>query len=229
MAKNPPQRRKQQTRETNWVVIGGLILLGIIVFAGLLYLALRPTDTQPVQALADYCAENSDRCAATGAADAPVTLVEVADFGCPHCEAFHAETAEPLMEQYVAPGTMRWVALPYALRDQTVPAAASAMCANEQDRYFEYASALFDITPVEERLTADGYQQAAETVGLDLDAFASCMDDGRYLSIVNSNREAARRVQVSGTPTFFLNGEMLSGAQPLAVFSRAIDQALSAE
>jgi protein-disulfide isomerase len=133
------------------------------------------------------------------------------------------------MEQYVDTGTMRWVALPYALRDLTVPAAAAAMCANEQERYFEYADALFDITPVEDRLTADGYRQAAEAVALDLDAFSSCMDDGRYLSIVNENREAARRVQVSGTPTFFLNGEVLSGAQPLSVFAQAIDQALSAQ
>jgi protein-disulfide isomerase len=229
MAKKSSQRRKQQSRETNWVVIGGLIALGVVVFGILIYLALRSSEAEPVQALSAYCAENSDRCAVIGEADAPVTLVEVSDFGCPHCESFHAETATPLREQYVDTGTMRWIAMPYALGNTTVPAAASAMCANEQDRYFEYANALFAITPAQTRLTADGYRQAAETVGLDLDQFGACMDDGRYLSIVNDNRDAARRVQVTGTPTFFLNDEKLEGAQPLSAFAQAISQVLGAQ
>lgn len=230
MAKTPPRRRKQQqTRETNWILIGGLIALGVIVFGGLLFLALRPSQAVEVQALADYCAENSDRCAVAGDDSAPVTMVEVADFGCPHCQTFHAETADSLMEQYVDTGTVRWVALPYALSTNTVPAAASAMCANEQDSYFEYAGELFSVEPAELRLSPEGYRQAAETVGLDIDAFAECMDDGRYISVVNDNREAARNVGVTGTPTFFLNDEELSGAQPLSVFSQAINAIISAQ
>ena len=75
----------------------------------------------------------------------------------------------------------------------------------------------------------DRYEQAAGTVGLDLDQFGSCMDDGRYISIVNSNRDAARDNQVSGTPTFFLNDETLSGAQPLAAFSQVITSLLNAQ
>lgn len=228
MAKTTPQRRKQQqTRETNWLVIGGLIALVVVVFGGLLYLALRPSSVEPVQTLAEYCAANSDRCAFSGEENAPVTMIEVSDFGCPHCQSFHAETAEALREQYVVPGTMRWVAMPYALSTTTLPAAAAAMCANEQDSYFEFADALFAIEPVEDRITPEGYEQAAGTVGLDLDQFGSCMDDGRYISIVNSNRDAARDNQVSGTPTFFLNDETLSGAQPLAAFSQVITSLLN--
>lgn len=230
MAKTPPRRRKQQqTRETNWLLIGGLIALGVVVLGGLLFLALRPSQAVEVQALADYCAENSDRCAVTGDESAPVTMVEVSDFGCPHCQTFHAETAEPLKEQYVDTGTVRWIALPYALNTTTVPAAAAAMCANEQDSYFEFANVLFTVEPVEFRLSPEGYRQAAETAGLDIDQFAACMDDGRYIRVVNDNREAARDVGVTGTPTFFLNGQELSGAQPLSVFSQAIDALVSAQ
>ena len=54
MAKTTPQRRKQQTRETNWIVIGGLIALGVIIFGGLVWLALRPTESQTVQTLAEF-------------------------------------------------------------------------------------------------------------------------------------------------------------------------------
>ena len=73
------------------------------------------------------------------------------------------------------------------------------------------------------------YRQAAEAIALDLDAFDSCMDDGRNLAIVNANREAARSNRVSGTPTFFLNDETLSGAQPLEVFAQTINSLLAAQ
>lgn len=229
MAKTTPQRRKQQTRETNWVVIGGLIIVGVLVFGGLLFLALQPSQSEPVQALSEYCADNSKRCIFIGDESAPVTLVEVSDFGCVHCQSFHAETATPLKEQYVDTGNVRWIVLPYALGPTTVPAAASGMCANEQDLFFDYANALFAIEPSTDRLTANGYRQAAETVGLDIEQFEACMDDGRFLDIVNSNQDAARAVGVSGTPTFFLNDEEINGAQPLAVFSQAIEGLLSAQ
>ncbi len=101
------------------------------------------------------------------------------------------------------------------------------MCANEQGQFFPYASALFAIEPATARLSADGYRQAAESVGLNVSEFTSCMDDGRNLDMVNTNRDRARAVGVSGTPTFFLNGEELSGAQPLSVFSQAIDALLT--
>ena len=66
MAKTTPQRRKQQTRETNWIVIGGLIALGVVIFGGLLWLALRPTESQTVQTLAEFCASNPNHCAVRG-------------------------------------------------------------------------------------------------------------------------------------------------------------------
>jgi protein-disulfide isomerase len=229
MAKKAPQRRKQPARETNWVVIGGLIALGVVIFGALLYLALRPSPTESVQTLSEYCLENSDRCAFLGEENSPVTMVEVSDFGCVHCTAFHNETATPLKEQYVDPGTVRWIALPYALSTTTIPAAASAMCANEQDAYFDYANALFGIDDTTFRLSPEGYQEAALAVGLDIDAFSSCMSDGRYINTVESNRDAARNNGVSGTPTFFLNDEELSGAQPLSVFSQVIESLIAVQ
>ncbi len=224
MAKKAPQRRKQPARETNWLVVGGLIALGVIIFGALLFLALRPEPTQTVQTLSEYCLENSDRCAFLGGEDSPVTMVEVSDFGCVHCTTFHNETATPLKEQYVDTGAMRWIALPYALGTTTVPAAASAMCANDQGAYFEYTNALYRIEDTAFRLSPEGYQQAALAVGLDMDTFSSCMSDGRHLNTVQSNRDAARNNRVTGTPTFFLNDEELSGAQPLSVFSQVIDR-----
>ncbi len=231
MAKKAPQRRKrqQQERETNWLVIGGLIAVGILVLGGLLYLALRPSESRVVQTLEEYCQENSDRCIFMGDSDAPITMVEVADFGCIHCQSFHAETATPLKEQFVDTGTVQWVALPYALSPTTVPAAASAMCANEQDAFFGYANALFAIEPPTTRLSADGFRQAATEAGLDINQFTSCMSAERYLSTVNSNREAARNVGVTGTPTFFVNGQVVNGAQPISTFAQVFNSILAAQ
>lgn len=230
MAKTTPQRRKQQqTRETNWLVIGSLIAVGILVFGGLIYLALRPTESVPVQTLAEYCAEFEDRCAVNGEAGAPVTMVEVSDFGCPHCQTFHNETAGDLKAQYVDTGTMRWVALPYSLNPTTLAAAASALCAKDQDSYFEYTNALFTVEPSTTRLSMPGFQQAAEAVGLDVDQFTSCVNSERYVDTINNNNQAASRVGVGGTPTFFLNDEELSGAQPLAAFGQAIESLLAAQ
>ncbi len=231
MAKTPPQRRKkqQQTRETNWLVVGGLIVVSLVVFGGLLFLALRPTESQTVQTLAEFCESNPQNCAAIGNEDAPVTMVEVSDFGCSHCTAFHNNTAEDLKAEFVDNGTMRWVALPYALSATTVPAAGAAMCAGEQDSYFDFATALFAIESLDVRLTAAGFEQAAESIGLDMDAFRSCMDDGRNLDLVNTNRDMARTNRVSGTPTFFLNDVTLTGQQPLSAFAETINSLLAAQ
>lgn len=62
-----------------------------------------------------------------------------------------------------------------------------------------------------------------------MDEFISCMDDGRFLDIVGENRERAAAVGVTGTPTFFLNDEEMSGAQPLSVFTQAIDTLIAAQ
>ena len=231
MAKTPPQRRKkqQQTRETNWLVIGGLIVVSLVVFGGLLFLALRPTASQTVQTLAEFCESNPQNCAVIGNEDAPVTMVEVSDFGCSHCTAFHNTTAEDLKAEFVDDGTMRWVALPYALSATTVPAAGAALCAGEQDNYFGFANALFAIESLDVRLTAAGFEQAAESIGLDMDAFRSCMDDGRNLDLVNTNRDMARTNRVSGTPTFFLNDVTLTGEQPLSAFAQTINSLVAAQ
>lgn len=221
------QRRKTQQRETNWVVIGGLIAVGVLVFGGLLFLALQTPPAETVLPLAEFCDANPENCNFTGDANAPVTFVEVSDFGCPHCRDFHVNTADLIKEQYVDSGQVRWITVPYALSPTTLPSAAAALCASEQTDYFTFSQALFAIEDRDLRVSADGLRQAAEQVGLDIEAFTDCLDSGRHATTVTENRDAAGQVNVTGTPTFFVNGEVVSGAQPFAVFQQAINSALS--
>lgn len=211
------RRTTQEKRSTNWLLVAGIAVIGVVAVFGLLYLALRQPE---VPTLAEYCAENTDRCVTVGAADAPVTLVEVSDFGCPHCRDFHNQTAPQIRSQYVDTGQVQWVFLPYALGPNTVPAANAALCAAEQGQYYEFAEATFSLPTIEEGLTREGFSTVAQDIGLDLDTFGQCVEEGRYNNTVSANQQIARQNRVSATPTFFVNDQMLRGAQPFAAFQQ---------
>lgn len=234
MAKVAPRRQPvRQQRNTNWYLLGGIIAIGVIGLFALLFLSLQgPTpgetaDNPSGEAIvAGYCERNPERCVAKGSADAPVTIVEVSDYGCGHCRNFNLSTAGVLDETYVATDEVRWISLPYALRPDTAPAAESALCAAEQDSYWDYHHALFEQQGSNVALTRAGFLQAAEDLGLDVDAFATCLDDGRYTETVQNNMTIAAQAGVTGTPSFFINGQLMSGNRPLGDFQEAIASAL---
>lgn len=224
--RTPPPRGRQPERGTNWLLLGGLIAIGVIGLFALLLLSLQnpaPAEEQVAETIVqDYCDRNPDRCAIRGEADAPVTIVEVSDYGCSHCRNFNVSTASTLDETYVTTGEVRWISLPYALGPTTSPAAEAAMCAKEQDGYWEFHRALFEQQGTDVALTRAGFLQAADEVGLDAEALAACLDDGRYTETVQNNVTVASQAGVTGTPTFFVNGRSLSGNRPLADFHNAI-------
>jgi protein-disulfide isomerase len=210
-------------RGTNWLVVGGAIFLGAVALFALLYLALREPETL---ALADFCTQNQENCITFGDENAPITLVEVSDFGCPHCRDFHQLTAPTLREQYVDSGLVKWVAVPYALRPETVPAANAAMCAAEQGLFVEFTEALYNQPEIEPSLTRDGFMAAAAEIGLETEAFSTCVANAPYNATIARNQDAARSARVTGTPTFFINNEIVRGALPLDEFERRFDQFL---
>lgn len=217
-----PIRRVSSTskKKTNWLLIAGGTAVGAIVMFGLLFLALREP---PVQTLASYCNANPDRCEPSGDNDAPVTVVEVSDYGCSHCRDFNLEKASLLHEQYVVTGDVKWVFLPFSLDDTRQPAAEAAMCAGDQEKFAEYHYALFALQNSPQAFTRDGYLSAAQSAGIpDIAAFTECMDSREYRSIVQENRSAARRAGVTGTPTFYINDVKVEGNRPLGDFQQLI-------
>lgn len=227
------RRPRAKERGTDWRIIGGIIIIGAVALMALLVVTINAQDNpltsaEAGQPLVDYCQENPDNCIAKGQADAPVTVVEVSDYACSHCRNFNLEKASLLEDLYVTPGQVRWVVLPFMLYQQSRTAAEAAMCANDQGQFWEFHHRMFEIQNEPSALSRQGITEAAEFLGLDTDAFDECLDSAKYRPLVAANTEAAKRVGVNSTPTFFFNEQILKGNAALSVFQERINNLLGA-
>jgi protein-disulfide isomerase len=159
---------------------------------------------------------------ASGNDHAPVTIVEFTDFQCPYCKRA-VETLERVREAY--PKEVRIVARQFPLEghDRARPAAEAALCANEQGRYWEYRERLFSD---QKKLSDADLRRHAKELGLDETKFVQCLSDRRYAEQVKKDLAEGKKYGVKGTPAFFVNGELISGAQPFGSFDEAIKTAL---
>ena len=210
-------------RQTNWVLIGGMIVGGILILAALLLLSTQEQETQTVE---DYCLANPSSCFELGSDDAPVKIVEIADFGCTHCRDFHEETFPALQAQYVGNDQVQFILRPYALSDVTLPAANAGVCAGEQGEFFAFAAAMYAGYDDPTIRTRDGFLRIAQDLGLDMETYEACVAEARYNDMIRDNIQVASSNGVSSTPTFFINGTPLKGAFPLATFQQQIESQL---
>lgn len=159
-----------------------------------------------------------------GPADAPITIIEFSDFNCPYCRAWNQQVFHQLLDHYADQ-------IHFVYRDFPIvgggsvgqQAAQAANCAAEQDRYWDYHDALFSGTY---SLDPGGYLAAAQSLGMDAATLGDCLDSGRYADESQADLRYGAAVGVSGTPTFFINGIPLIGAQPLSRFIEIIDAEL---
>jgi len=160
-----------------------------------------------------------------GDPNAPVTIVEFSDYECPFCAKFYAQAFKQIESEYIDTGKVKFVYrdFPLNFHAQAQKAAEAAECAGEQGKYFEMHDKLFELG-VSGGVTA--FKQYASDIGLDTDEFNSCLDSGAMTSEVKKDMLDGQKLGVKGTPAFFINGEMISGAQPYSVFKSAIDSAL---
>ena len=166
----------------------------------------------------------TDNFYALGPADAPITIVEFSDYECPYCRRWHAEVYKPLLAAY--PGKIRLVYrnLPLtSIHPDALAAAEAAMCAGEQDVYWKYHDKLFS----SESLGNSVYLQYAQDLGLNMSTFEACLNNHKYQKTIETDSDFAINLGVSSTPTFFINGLAIVGAQPLDVFKQVIDKELA--
>jgi len=222
------RNRRSARKQTNWMLVAGLVIGGIVIFVGLIYLAFR----EPTRlSLLAFCNNNPENCIVLGNEDAEVTVVEVSDYGCSHCRDFNLETSPTLEAQYVDTNQVKWIVVPFALQSQTggfptLPSAVAAMCANEQGAFADFHHALFELQSSSLFNTDAGFMQVATSLNLDTDAFRSCLDNNSYADRVLENITSAQQAGVNSTPSFFINGDLLAGNQPLTVFQQRLDSLL---
>ncbi len=158
-----------------------------------------------------------------GAATAPVTVVVFSDFQCPFCSKAE-NTVKELEAAY--PGKIRFVFKnsPLPFHDHARLAAKASLAANEQGKFWEYHDALF---AHQQELDRPALERYAEDLRLDMRRFRAALDDARLDSVVEADITEAHRLDVKGTPAFFVNGRPIVGAQPLTVFRARVDQVLA--
>lgn len=156
-----------------------------------------------------------------GPANAPVTLVEFSDFHCPFCKQIEDNnTLTQLFAKYGDQLKLVWIDYPIdQLHPQARKAHEAARCAGEQGRFWEYHRALYTGGPK----AGEQLKTVAQQAGLELTSFDACFASGKYQAAVQQDVDQGKRLAVTGTPTFFVNGRPLVGAQPFEAFTRVID------
>ena len=162
-----------------------------------------------------------------GPADAKITIVEFSDFQCPYCRKFQQETYQPLLNAY--PGQIRFVyrnlPLPPTMHPDAMSAAVASLCANDQNAYWAYHDKLFS----SETLGEKTYIQYATELGLNVEEFTACLSSGKHDEFIKQDTDFSTKLGVQSTPTFFVNGLAIVGAQPLSSFQQLIDKELAGE
>ena len=163
-----------------------------------------------------------------GSTTAPVTVYEMSDFQCPYCRRFAHETFPALERSYIAPGKVRWVFINFPLTDihpHASAAAQLALCAARQKGFWRMHDLLFQYQETWAPLKEAGpfFLSLADSAGLSKPAMLACLQAPETLKAVQADAEGASRSGANSTPTFYVEGALLEGALPLAVFRQVLD------
>ncbi|MFO1519501.1 MAG: thioredoxin domain-containing protein [bacterium] len=167
----------------------------------------------------DVAAGNSP---SKGPASAPVTVIEFTDYQCPFC-AKARPTIKELVDSYK--NDVHYVVrnFPLDFHPFAKKAAVAALCADQQKKYWDFSQKMWDN---QKALDVDSLKKYAEEVKLDMKKFNECLDGDKTLADVSKDQQEGAKAGVSGTPAFFINGQALTGAQPIEAFKKMIDQEL---
>ena len=158
---------------------------------------------------------------------APITIVEFSDYQCPYCIRAEQTVKDLLaLEKYKGKIKLHYRDFPLPSHTLAPKAAEAAHCAGDQGKYWEMHGKLFAVSP---KLEVADLKAAARDVGLDAARFEKCLDSGEKAKLVTESQKAGEELGVRGTPAFFVNGRLLSGAQPLEAFTALIDAELAAK
>ncbi len=157
-----------------------------------------------------------------GPKNAPVTIIEFSDYECPFCQRAEPAVAK-VMETYRDKVRLVFRDFPLPMHKNAAPAAEAAACANAQGKFWEYHGKLFTSSS----LGADRLKAIAGEIGLDAAKFDECVSKRQFKADVEKDLADGAEAGVNGTPAFFINGRLLSGAQPYEKIKEVIDEELA--
>jgi protein-disulfide isomerase len=192
--------------------LGGTLALGFLAALPLATVSAQPAVSERV----------------LGDPEAPVTIIEYSSLTCPHCAAFHTDTLPAIKEQYVETGQAKIVYRDFPLDQNALNAAVIAHCAGE-DRYFAFLEAMFASQERWARAAdpREALIQLAGLGGLAREQAEACLADEAMLDAVLQTRlDGQEEFAISSTPTFIINGEIVSGNRSVDEFATVIEAAL---
>lgn len=210
-----------------------------LVIAVALAAAAAPLSPMPLatvyaarQLVADSVGAAADKGRILGSEKASVWMIIVSDFQCPFCKQWHTDSWETLKKEYVNTGKIRvaYVNFPLGIHPNARPAAISAMCASAQGKFWPMADLLFKNQDKWKGLkdARPYFDSLAKAAGADAGRLKSCITSPGVAAMVDADRTRMMQAKAESTPTFYIGGARVEGAQPIAVFRRAIDAELAA-
>jgi protein-disulfide isomerase len=166
-----------------------------------------------------------------GRADAPVEIIEFADFECPGCGQFATVTEPDIRAKLIATGEVkfRYMDYPLPIHQNTMAASLAAACADEQGKFWEMHDRIFMGQPDWSSYATSNpkkfFKEYAGQVGLNVDAWNSCFDSQKLVPKIEAHRNEALKRNIGSTPTFIVGGRMLSGSMSYDAIKALVDSA----
>jgi protein-disulfide isomerase len=228
-------------KKSGYLLPMSILIAGIIISVAVIYSSGSKNSGNPAALTAQIVPQQnaaadvsgvSGRDVVLGNPNAPVTFVEYADYQCTFCSRFFEQTEPLIIKNYVDTGKVKFIFRNFQfLGPESAAAAEAAECAKDQNKFWQYHDALYGAE------LADGHEnngnlnrslflKLAGDVGLEQKSFAACIDGNKYADQIKKDASDAQAAGVNSTPTFFINGEKILGAQPYENFAAVIDNFL---
>lgn len=160
-----------------------------------------------------------------GGKDAPVTIIEYSDFQCPYCSKAAATVTE-IKKKFGSKVKVVFKHFPLPIHREARPASEASMCVHDQnpDKFWKYHDLLF---ANQDKFDEASLEKFAKDSGVNVDKFKECFKSGKFRETVQKDYMDGDKLGVKSTPTFFVNGQLVSGAQPIEVFSDVIEEEIA--
>lgn len=162
-----------------------------------------------------------------GSPKAQITIIEFTDFQCGYCKLFAEQVLPKIIDKYIKTEKAKFIFKDFAIKgENSVSAAIAANCANEQNKFLEYHDNLYGLQEKENGFSKDNIMAIAQNLNLNIYKFNSCLGNGNIRREVEQSTKEGKLAGVTGTPTVFINGIKISGAQEFSVYETIIEQEL---